>query len=320
MCIGRMVIKHLISIVLLFIGALSQLLAQAPMAYLSTAQEVSYHSSATFANHNSVAIHTKGNRLLVPGKVNGVQGYFLLDTGSPALVVHTELAKDKGQVLNGCAADGKAVILHEVVLDELVYRNQTYANVKALSLDFSHLKVWKEESFLGLLGKEWLEQQPFVLDLKHNRVLYFSEREKTVWQGRRPAVVSPITWIDHIPVIQLFIQGEAYWFGIDSGSSDNIISQPTLSRLPAESIGDLGYSRLQTLHDDSQQAKFVSVDSVQLSPRQGLKSVSFVIADLSHIQLPSGEKLDGLIGASFLQGNILSIDYHDDAVKWWFLE
>ena len=72
--------------------------------------------------------------------------------------------------------------------------------------------------------------------------------------------------------------------------------------------------------DDTQQAEFVSVDSVQLSPRQGLKSVSFVIADLSHIQLPGGEKLDGLIGASFLQGNILSIDYHDDAVKWWFLE
>ena len=330
--------KYLTYLIPLFFLVFSQLPAQAPVAYLRSAQDasvgysstpdaylrsvqqVSVSSSRVMTGHNNVPIFAKSDRLLVPGSVNGVEGFFLMDTGSPALIVHAGLVEEKGQTYDGQAVDGQAVTLHEVTLDQMVYHNQTYAKVQALALDLSHLDNLQEKPLLGLLGKKWLEQQFFVLDFKRDQVLYFSEREKAAWRARTPIAVSPIIWVDHIPVIQLFIHGKTYWFGLDSGSSDNIIDRRMLHRLPAATVTTVGKSSLKTLCDTVvQRADLVSVDGVQFSPEQQPQVASFVVSDLSHIRLPDGETLDGLIGLTLLDGTILSIDYQHAVIKWWAL-
>ncbi len=277
-------------------------------------------SPSSLLSHDHVPVHTESNMLLVPGKVNDVRGYFLLDTGSPSLVVHSKLVREAGEVIGGQSVDGQTVSLQEVKLEEVVYRNRTYQNIDALSLDLSHLDELTDEPILGLLGKDWIAQQPSVLDFKRNHILYFSESDKIAWRARKPVAVSAITWADHIPVITISIHGKPYRFGIDSGSSDNLIDPRVLEEIGSGQVKVLDCIDLQGLSGALVRTDLIELAEVRLNNDQHADSASFIVMDLSSVRQADGTPLDGLIGVSFLNGTIFSIDYQQSKILWWAVE
>jgi len=309
--------KRLTNVTMLLIWVLSQLPAQAPVAYLRSMNEVSVTSPSSILSHDHVPIYPKKSMLLVPGRVNGVRGYFLLDTGSPSLVVHQKWVGEAGELVGGQSVDGQPVSLQEVSIEEVVYRNRTYTNVRALSLDLSHLDALVEEPILGLLGKDWIAQQPSVLDFKRNHILYFSESDKIAWRSRKPVAVSPITWSDHIPVISITIHGKTYRFGLDSGSSDNLIDPRVFNDLDDDLVNVLDCIDLQGLSGALIRTDQVELEEVKLTSGQQAVSATFIVMDLSSVKHDDGKPLDGLIGVSFLQNTIFSIDYQQHKILWW---
>jgi len=309
--------KRLTSLILLLTWVLSQLPAQAPVAYLRSMREVSVTSPSSLLSHDHVPVYPENNMLLVPGKVNGVRGFFLLDTGSPSLVVHSKWVRETGQIIGGQSVDGQTVSLQEVRLDEVVYRNRTYSDVKALSLDLSHLDALIEDPILGLLGKDWIAQQPSVLDFKRNHIQYFSESDKIAWRARKPVAVSPISWADHIPVITISIHDKMYRFGIDSGSSDNLIDPRVLAELKKEDVLVLDCIDLQGLSGALIRTDLIQLEEVRLTEDQQAVPATFIAMDLSSVLHADGSPLDGLIGVSFLRNTIFSIDYQQHKILWW---
>lgn len=309
--------KYLTSLIPVFFLVLSQLPAQAPVAYLRSMREVSVTSPSSLLSHDHVPVHAASNMLLVPGKVNGVRGFFLLDTGSPSLVVHSKWVREAGEIIGGQSVDGQTVSLREVKLEEVVYRNRTYQNIDALSLDLSHLDELTDEPVLGLLGKDWIAQQPSVLDFKRNHILYLSESDKIAWRARKPVAVSAITWADHIPVITIYIHGKLFRFGIDSGSSDNLIDPRVLNALNEDQVQVLDCIDLQGLSGSLIRTDRIQIDEVRLTADQEAFPSSFIVADLSSVRHANDSQLDGLIGVSFLKDMILSIDYQSGRVLWW---
>ena len=152
---------------------------------------------------------------------------------------------------------------------------------------------------------------------KRNHILYFSESDRIAWRARKPVAVSPITWADHIPVISVSIHGQNYRFGIDSGSSDNLIDPRVLSKLTPEEIKVLDCIDLQGLSGDLIRTDLIQLEEVRLTVDQPADSASFIVMDLTSVRHADGDSLDGLIGVSFLKNTIFSIDYQQSKILWW---
>lgn len=313
--------KWIMMTVILVLSILFHGLGQVPVSYLRSVSTMSPLPVERLSGFNHLPIRVDRDQLLIPGQIEGVTGYFILDTGAPSLVVHRKWITKKGMPISGKAINGEQVQLEEVSDVRVKFRNNALEKYDVLVTDLSHLVEGRSMRILGLLGKDWLDDSPFVIDLKRNILTFLNDTRVIERRKEVHVSVSEIQFIDHLPVLSVLIQGKPYHLGLDLGSSRNILKPQVINNISKEGYQVVAEIELQGLSATVQRCQLVDISNVKLtnSDQNRSKSIEFIIAPLPRLSTTEGTYLDGLIGMEALSELVFSIDYDRKMILWWDL-
>lgn len=229
-------------------------------------------------------------------EVSGEDKKFILDSGSPTLVLNSIYENDKGAV-SAVNVNGGVANMQTKVLPSLVWGDMQLKNQFALIRDLSHLEQRLNATIHGLIGCSQFMNYDIYLNY-HKCQLALIDSFGKIPSCMANAASIPLTMSNHIPVIQLKIGNKIYSFGLDTGAEKNILSKEheeyckdngLVSKVMQEKIVRFNQN------DSEQEVSFYSVNKVTIGQHITVDGMSFGFHD---IKLP-GIKVDGLLGYEF---------------------
>ncbi len=251
------------------------------------------------------------NFCLIAANVDGRSGYLILDTGAPGLVLNQPSAGTE----QGGVSCTQEVSVGSMLVKNLEWANRQEHDVMAFTLDMDHLSAATNVPILGLLGYDQLRDYEVLLDYAHERLLLYPAIGNTLHERVKPVQTIPFTLQSHLPLIEMEYAGQTYRFIIDTGAASNLIS-PTLSELLQEEDAYADKASLQGLDGEVQivHKKMLSGLRTATVP---LPSMTYLIQDLDHLQGFADLRIDGLLGAPFLQRGTFSINFKQQQLYLW---
>jgi hypothetical protein len=254
--------------------------------------------------------------VLVPAVVDSLHGDFMLDTGSPVVVLNDEYVRPRigggvdsirGPLDRGPDATGAMVDLHAIKLGTLTHRfgktgvgpPRTWPNTGMLGLSGRFRATFKQP-ILGTIGLAAIEPFETIIDYSHQRVVLI----RLDSAGRRMVAVPQFTVAMTVPLLPVHdvVNGDADWWGVharlgddvddtllvDTGNWDNTLVFNTFRKLTnhLRKAGPGAYNNGPRMTVD----RLLLGDSVH-------DTVTFTIANAEHDMLGSGFfRRQGIVG------------------------
>lgn len=162
--------------------------------------------------------------MYVKATVNGKTGWFLVDTGSNALLLLNN-QYFKGEQTDQKAlgmGDGQAISM--VKVDSFEWGKLVIKDLKFPAMNLSAMQVDQGEAVLGLIGTALFKNYQLQCNFATRKIrLSKSSLTATEVGGLKPTLVLPFQWINGFPVAQASIQGKNYNWIMDTGATDNIL-------------------------------------------------------------------------------------------------
>lgn len=261
-----------------------------------------------------VPFQLAGKLILVDVNLNGKPQKFILDTGSPKVVLNskylnkndkeTRLSSSKGVNGNISGMDIENV-------ESLDFYGIQLKNQDVLSMDLSHLEEELGTQFCGLLGYEFIKDYDILFDYANqNLTLIEAAYLEDYINLKIKGLVSdgiPFKMEKHLPVIDFSVGEKIYNVAIDSGAESNLL--------------DFKYSaQLQPFLKDTKQNNTIGADGLQKSTTKSVIPVSrigenifnntdLILTDISHINNAYKSNLDGIIGNPILSQQKVILSY-----------
>jgi predicted aspartyl protease len=200
----------------------------------------------------AVALDVIGTIILVPVTVNGVPGWFILDTGAqmttvdPEAIDHFGLALDEWTATTtrgiGGAERRRNAIPRSVELGGVALHRNSLARDATMRVATLKLPQISGRHIDGLLGRDFLSAFDLDLDARHHALTLYDVKGCS---GRFPPwtdayVAVPVeNPAENALVIPVELDGVPLRAVLDSGASDTTVAAPGMARL------GLGLDRLQ---------------------------------------------------------------------------
>jgi aspartyl protease len=180
-----------------------------------------------------------GNLILIRAKADTSDGYFVLDTGAPGLVLNITYFRGY-PVTNspeGGGITGSAGPTSQTSVDSLRIGPVSYLHVEADLINLGHIEKSKGVKIYGLLGMELFARFEMIIDYGAG-VIYLRLIPKREPAGYRNAQLADTSVYSIIPIeieegkiiVYIYLQGKKLKFIIDSGAETNVLD----SRLPGK--------------------------------------------------------------------------------------
>jgi hypothetical protein len=257
-----------------------------------------------------------GNLISVQVKLNGVSRTFLLDNGSPILVLNSaHIEKDSTEkkltVGGGAKGAGGLINLDIDSIQSIDFGGIKMNGQKVISIDLSHLEKEMKTTIYGLVGYEIYKDYDLLFDYKKNTITFIKPEATEEFLknnfNTKKQVEAPIEIGGHIPVVDGFINGEKYSFGIDCGAESSLFDiklkeelKANLSKLKKVSLAGADKNVVETL---SGKLNSLVISGVEF------KKTETQFSDISHLNDGYKLQLDGLIGYDILSKQPTLISY-----------
>lgn len=251
------------------------------------------------------------HNLVIQATVNGIPGYFILDTGTRELVLNNRNFEgvNTGKFLVGI--NGEKVPFHQKEVN-LVIGDQEWNRVNAHLLPLDHLCQTKGFNVLGLIGAGLLRQFTLTIDFDDSELILRKGKNKTEAENFYPvpAASLPLLWRGGIPVIQALVGDEKLFLGLDTGAGINVINEQKKKRL----AGHLSLQNTVKVLGINGQSK----QKLQKGQIHELQMGGYACPTMNVAFVPMGQfkgicsqlnLLDGFIGYEFLQHFRTVIDF-----------
>lgn len=241
---------------------------------------------------------------LVSGTANGQSGWFILDTGSPGLIINqkTESTNNLGYGLHD------DLELSFTSVKAFSWMSIPQRDLSAVTVDLSHFEQSLRLPILGLIGYEQLQNFELYFNGLAN---HFSLSTYNLAKFSRPSSTIPFELIEHFIIVKAQIGEQELNLILDSGSKDNILDLKHASLHETE-----GYVLLQGLDQEQVEVRKIHLDTVIFQSHLD-QELSFLATDLSSFQTNSGISIDGILGFNWINQHRLSIDYKRKLIKIW---
>ena len=255
-----------------------------------------------------------GNSIFVSGSVNGQSGNFLLDTGSPNLLLNKSYFKGIRQHavgLNILDIHGQSQSASYYVVKELRIADRKMKESHGLVVDLSALEQAKGITIAGIIGYSSLRNVEVVFDFD-NWVLWIVPLDR---KGNRIAKIESFKMVEsfklkmsgHISYITARFNGKKLRLGIDSGSEVNMLNRRLVKR-NRSNFEVTGHLIVRGLTDVYLACGTGTLENIELQPGQKA-SLEVALADMYHLNECLGVSLHGLLGAPFLMQGKVSINF-----------
>ncbi len=263
----------------------------------------------------AIPFHLNGGLIYFKAKLNGVSDTFVLDTGSPGLLLNESVKKDDN---NSFAAVGVSGGL-------LFQRRSGYTfemgpslrtDVNSLSANLKHLEKVKKQEFRGMVGYSLLKEHELFLDYKNRLMRLLAGGELMDQKGLYRAESVPVKFQQHFAVLKVKIGKRTYNFGLDTGAEVNIIDKEVAKWLPKKF-----FELTETIKIRGVSKKGVGADVGEISKctiaNKEVDNMSFVVMDMTVLNEGKNVQLDGLLGYPYLSSELISIDYVSELLYVW---
>jgi hypothetical protein len=260
----------------------------------------------------NVSFEINQDFILTTAQVGEIEGNFILDTGSPCIVLnscyfHADEASEKGEGVTG------VVDLQLVKIKSFQWGNYELRRVQLYALDMSHLEELLGVEIAGLLGYEALENQQLYIDYQTGEVSLMSAKQVELLGS--PAITARIFSNNDLPCISIDIEGTSLNVGIDSGSLSNFLDEKAgLGLLSNQSQTDNIYM-VRGLNQERKRVSSHSWDQLHISGRSIPVEMEYLVVSLeAHSE---DQSLNGLLGVPFLKQGVFLIDFRKDELSIW---
>lgn len=268
-----------------------------------------------------LSIQTRGKMILVPGEVNGVEGYFLLDTGAPELILNqryfANLKSRKKKVLQDV---GRKLNCKQAKVSQFIMGNVYRDNFEAIITDLQPTEEALGDRILGLLGYDVLRQFEIRIDYYAGFITFCAldnfGQPTSRWQKKKPDHHLEFFMEGHLPAIKGRLLGNKNLvLGLDSGASVNLLDQSYKGYLRKNCLKERTID-FQCINSKVEEAPFFVMSQLEVENAYEIQFWRTSIGDFAHFR-ENNIFIQGILGANFFQLGQIAINYRNKTIEIW---
>lgn len=264
-----------------------------------------------------------GNTIVIQANVDNRMGSFILDSGSPSLILNTRYFKNisldntryRSVDLIGLTTNNLKKTSVHLQVDNIEKRNQ-----KAFLINLSNIEKSKKIEILGVIGYSFLKHFEIVFDYQQKEITLFAldrrgERETKASLHLLPAQVIRLKKSSHLLYLEAKINNQTLKLGLDCGAEISVLDKNVVRKFKENFISS---HRASLVAFNGKKAsvnvgrmKRVFIENIELD------LFEVVVMDLSPINRNLIIKLDGLLGNGFLLRQKIAINYKKQTLYLW---
>lgn len=258
--------------------------------------------------------------IVVEASIDGVSGYFLLDTGVRRLTLNARLFSRGRRAtglhlsdLNGVARQAEAVPVRIFRWGSL-WRKDFAAHIIELEIQERVLGC----PLLGLIGQEVFRAVELEVDYDARRLRLFrldAEGRRRQRSAQPPDHTLSFSLEHHLPTLEVQIgPGSRLRLGLDSGASINVLDQAWKRRLEPFALDRRTLSFIAAL--STRNAEFFTLEQLQIADQLALVYCRVAFCNMTHLR-HYDLQLDGLLGVDLFRLGRVAINYERRQLYIW---
>ena len=254
------------------------------------------------------------NLIVVEARIDTLIGNFILDTGSPILVLNKTYFR-KGWDANVVAANAAGTVtpIMRTRVKDMAIKELYFENLPADISDLGHIENHRGIKILGLLGVSLFTSFEMVIDVQKS-VMYLHrvdkdgnipEEEKII--KSEPTLKIPFRLTRNMINVDVNIAGRKLVFCVDTGAEANALS----NQLSDKILQSFTVSRRMILvgTGGSQTEVLLGTVDEMIIGNRSFKNMHAAITGLESLGNAYGRSIDGILGSNFLVKGIISINF-----------
>jgi hypothetical protein len=265
-----------------------------------------------------------GNLILIPAKADTTQGFFVLDSGTPGLVLNITYFRNypASNPAESGGVTGTSIMAVQTTVDSLVFGPLRYFHLTADLVNLGHIENNKGVKIFGLLGMQLFEHFEMIIDYGRS-VIYLhliGRKEAATYRSSQLADTAaystvPIALEEDKIIVYAMLGGRKLKFIVDSGAETNVLD----SRLPNKVFDNVTITRRVRLNgsgSEKVEALYGEVKAVRVGDRDIL-SLPFLITNLQSMCDAYNNCIDGMLGFDFLSLHKVGFNFVNRKMYIW---
>lgn len=259
-----------------------------------------------------------GNLIVVQGKVDGMDGNFILDTGAPKLILNltyfrnyagTSSAEEESGGITGGASGASPTMVNNFSFGPVHYER-----VEADRINLGHIENSKGIKILGLLGMQLFKKFEMILDYEKSLIHLhlITRKESSTYKHEMLADTSlynefPIDLLENKLITYGEMAGKKLIFVIDTGAESNVLD----SRLPNKIFENVAITRrilLAGSGDKKVEALYGNMKNMKMG-KLDIASLPVLVTNLEKMCFSYDKCLDGMLGFDFLSMHKIGFNF-----------
>ncbi len=264
-----------------------------------------------------------GKLIVVDVLLNGEKQPFIIDSGSPRVVLNSAYIKNsddgikRTKLSNVGDVNGNTSNMDITSVKQLKWAEMSMNDEDVLSVNLSHLEEELEMEIYGLIGYELLKNYDLLIDYKEKKITlirpqflstYISNNFNNSKQEKVPFVLK-----GHIPIINAVISNQSFKLAVDTGAEVNLISMDSYETLKDNIYNQqneslIGLDNSNTKNVTLATLKYLEVGNIKFN------DLETVFNDISHFNSGYSVKVDGIVGYELLSKHKSIIRYNNKEI------
>jgi predicted aspartyl protease len=291
-------------------------------SFMKTGENLNADGKNLMPTMLSSPFEVKKNLIFVEATVNGRKGKFIVDSGSPVLLLNKQyfddLTKgDNNKVLGGISgAGGQIVGTSYAVANEFLWQNMTLKDVRCLAIDLAHLEKSNKCEILGLIGYNILTHYQTTYDYQENVLtLHKADAENLPKPTGKLLYQGDFEMAAHLAVVKATIGNQTLKFGIDCGASSALIGTSQYQTIK-EYTKEKGTDDLRGADQKVKVVPVIKIKELKIGELT-FKNMKAVVTDIENLNQGTDKKIDGLLGYDFLKKYKTVINYKTKQISFY---
>lgn len=296
-----------------FLLVANQLVAQNSVVLVGNNMEFAKKKSEKSLNETfETSFDLMDRMIIVEAKLDGKVGKYILDTGSPVLILNKN-PKENSTTIGGISNEEEAEIIK---VDNFQWAGISKQKINAIAYDMSNLEKVLGFKINGLIGQNIFGNYELFLDVANQKIQLFKTFRSELHKNNRYQQKISFSNKSHLPIVTVKIQGKKYRFGIDTGAEVNVLNKNLKHKLGDNLLKNFKVSSLHGIGGISQKTESANLTKFKIK-RKEYENFNFLFYDLTSFEEEYNLQLDGILGYPFLAKNILSINYQKQKIYIW---
>ena len=258
-----------------------------------------------------------GNLIVIKGRIDDMEGNFILDTGAPRLILNLTYFRDypsSSAEQEAGGITGRATGNDPAMVARFGFGPVHYERLEADRINLGHIENTRGIKILGLLGMQLFKKFEMILDYEKNMVCLhlINRKEPAAYKSEMLADTScydefPIDILEDKLVTYGEMAGKKLIFVIDTGAESNVLD----SRLPNKIFENVAITR-RILLTGSGNKKVEALYGDMKNMRIGnlaIASLPVLVTNLEKMCFSYDKCLDGMLGFDFLSMHKIGFNF-----------